>query len=124
MATFTAVRDRSPLKLDDLKSHLGLSLEPGALDERAEKRLGRLLYAAKRRADLYVQNPFTRTGKADGAKLPIPEDVDEFVLGFAARLYENPTNGVTEMSDAELGTMKLGPEDLTLLHNYRAWFGF
>lgn len=95
--TPTAIRDRSGLTWEDLRDHLRLSTN------RYQAQLTRKLEAAKSAADNYCQNEFLNSDGTDG---DIPQDVEEWVLMYAARLFVEPDGPAHQVSMEKVGVYK------------------
>ena len=118
----TAIYDRSPLNVGDppagldlLKQHLKIKTDT------QDALLTFYMRATLRVADDHCQNTFIQvdvdedTGDETETILPIPEQVDMFVLQRVARYYEDRNTGTKRVSIDSLGSKEYFPEDFEIL---------
>jgi len=90
----TAIYDNLDISAEDVLFYLG---QNGiAADNKSQAEVERLIKSVKRRADQYVQREaeyFEHNGSVE-----IPEDIEQWVYGMVARIYERRANAESQRS--------------------------
>lgn len=105
-----AVKERSLIDLAAAKKHLRVKSD--AFDVIIQNYLD----AAKDKADDFCNNAFV---DADGVALPIPGNVENFVLTLVGRLFDNPDNGLQMDQTAGVGNLNWGDIDYSMIEGKR-----
>ena len=95
--TITAVYDFSTIALAEVKQYLNVE----SADTSRDAIITRMMNAAKRAADTYLMNPFTKSQAyppESGETCAIPDDVELWILGYIQRQWDNGANGLTHES--------------------------
>lgn len=92
----TAIQDRSTVTVEELRKWAGVNTT--FFDDRLE----RILRGVKAKADGYCNNPFTR----GSVELPIPDDVETWILQQATRVFNMPEGLVTYQSESNSHTVR------------------
>lgn len=95
MANTTAVYDRLDLDLTEVKTFLGID------SSNFDVVLTTLLETSKRRADLYLNNPFE---DADGDEEDIPDDVKAWCLQWINTRFTRRSDEIISSSITNLGS--------------------
>lgn len=121
MITPTAIRDRSIMDVDTLKTHMRIH----SSNETYDTLLSLYIDACKEQADFYCNNPFLAS---DGTEAAIPSGVEVWIMQQAAALFANPEGNVSKikMDESQETQYIINDYDLNfkLLKPYRLEAGF
>jgi len=129
----TTIYDNLTVELDDMRQWLqinviDLSAESELTIENTleDNELQRLINTAKRKVDNYIQRPpeFFIPGWEEGdpintQDIVIPEDIEQFVFEYAARLFEKRLNGVDTHDIEGADSITFGSIDWSLIKPYK-----
>lgn len=101
----------SAVNLELMKARLDIDSD----DDRYDAVLTVLLAGAKTQADQYCAGYVFDD--------PIPADVEAWIIGQVARLWEQVENGATTVAITSVQQISWGPMDYTLLAPYRSYWG-
>jgi len=129
----TTIYDNLTVELDDMRQWLqinviDLSAESDLTLENIleDNELQRLISTAKRKVDNYIQRPpeffipgWVQDDPINEEDVVIPEDIEQFVFEYTARLFEKRLNGVDTHDIEGADSITFGSIDWSLIKPYR-----